>query len=375
MVFTYDQLKLINRVFPLNFIEDEFRLEGNLTKERIYKRINSLNDNDLKNTYYLIHVKYRNDFIDEDNEYLCLCYTTLKQIAEERNINLRKYLDGIKLARRTVDLYFLAGCVACGLIFKKILVIHILFALLGMFVLFKWDDISLFIARKLNKKVIHVQQYAELPRMMTITAFIAIILSLRSYDSVLYLVCAYLFILFCHYKSCMFLEKDLIPDIDGLVKVILIRVYEVVMALLILWGLYNPMLDFFGEHFNTKSIKYIEGICSEVEDMPFDYKRATIDGNKVTISTLHHDVKVGDFYRIEYGVHTKAVTYVGRKDIVSQFKDKESEEITQVQDYLIEFEKNKAEEEKEKSKNKKTKETNKKAEEETETQEVNDEAE
>ena len=110
------------------------------------------------------------------------------------------------------------------------------------------------------------------------------------------------------------------------------------MAGLIIWCLVNPVRDLLGEWFNTKSIKYIEGICSEVEDKMFDYKLATIDGYKVMISTLNHDVKVGDYYRIEYGVHTKAVTYVGRKDIVSQFKDKETEEVTSAQEFLNQYE-------------------------------------
>ena len=69
------------------------------------------------------------------------------------------------------------------------------------------------------------------------------------------------------------------------------------MAGLIIWCLVNPVRDLLGEWFNTKSIKYIEGICSEVEDKMFDYKLATIDGYKVMISTLNHDVKVGDYYR------------------------------------------------------------------------------
>lgn len=355
MLFNYEQLRLINRVFPIEFIEDEFRLDPELTKERLHKRVSSIDDNDLKNTYYLIHVKYRNVFVDEDNVYLCLIYNMLKQVCEERNINLRKYLDGIKIARRSVDLYFLAGCIASALIFKKILVIHIIFAIIGLGILYKWDAISLFIAKKLKKKVLHVQQYVELPRMMTITSIICIIFTLRAYDSVLFLVCIYAFLLFCHIRSVRFLERDVIPDIKKLTTNIAIRAYEVIMAGLIIWCLVNPVRDLLGEWFDTKSIKYIEGICSEVEDKMFDYKLATIDGYKVMISTLNHDVKVGDYYRIEYGVHTKAVTYVGRKDIVSQFKDKETEEVTSAQEFLNQYENNKILEEKEKNKKKKKK--------------------
>lgn len=340
MVYTSEQLKMINRVFPIEFIEDEFRLEGDLTLKRLYKRLNVLSDNDLKNTYYLIHIKYRQEFDDDSNEYLFKIYKMLKDICAERNINLRRYLDGIKLAKKTVDFYCLLICIASVLFLKNFVWLHIVFAAIGITILLNWDKVALFVAKKLKKKVLHVQQFSELPKMFTIASITCMILYLRNFDSVLYLFVAYVALLFLHYGTYKYLERDVYPELDSMKKKILCRGYEIVMALLILWSIYNPTLDFIGEKFNTKSIKYIEGICTEVKDLPFGYKEILVDGIKVRISSAKHDVEVGDYYRIEYGTHTKAITYVSRKDVLGRFKTDKTNDSIEIENYLNELENN-----------------------------------
>ena len=92
MVILNEQMKMINRLFPIRFSEDEFRLEESLTHKRIYGRLNEIDDNELLEVYYNIYLNYLEPFEDAKNVYLNLIYKILLEVFQNNNIEYEKFI-------------------------------------------------------------------------------------------------------------------------------------------------------------------------------------------------------------------------------------------------------------------------------------------
>lgn len=339
---TYDQIKMVNRTYPITFTEDEFRLDEDLTYKRLYKQLNKLPDIELTNAYYLIHVKYREYFRDRSNEYLAKLYDIHHTVCEDRGIDLRKYLRDINSRKKTIDIIAVVLAIVMFIFLRDIIPLQLGICIGNALIIWKWDNVALFIAKRLNRKALHIQQYKELPYIYFMASVVALILVLRSFNSLLFLFIGYLTVLICHIICFKKYEKDVYKELEDDKKkkwTLIGRIYSAIMAILILVCLYNPTIDYIGTKFKTNSIMYFEGICTEVKNRPFGYKEATINGITVVLSTRNRDVEVGDFFRVEYGKHTKAVTNVTRKDILERFKTDDESKSSVMDNYFKELEK------------------------------------
>ncbi|MCQ2749185.1 MAG: hypothetical protein MJ246_04210 [Clostridia bacterium] len=93
MILLAEQMRIVNRLTPIKFSEDEFRLTEQLTHNRIFNRLDSLETDVLLETYYNIKLNYFDQCSQEENKYTYLFYTILLEVLTIRNVDIKGFVQ------------------------------------------------------------------------------------------------------------------------------------------------------------------------------------------------------------------------------------------------------------------------------------------
>lgn len=333
MISLNDQIKVVNRILPIKFSEDEFRLTEELTHNRIFKRLDSQETNVLLDTYYNIRLNHFDECSDPENKYTYTLYTILLEVLTMREVDFDGFVKKRKAKIYQVNLIAIAIGLVFFLIFEKYLPVSIVLVLLNGFIVHKWKEIISKIGRKFGIKLSKIQEYKAIFSSLFLGDALLTILSVRAYNSVLYLLLGYIFV-FLVYRKCMKTAKtEKALQFKEKWKV---AVFETVKYLILLWIIVSaikPILDAGGMILRTENCKYIEGICMESKDRAFGFKEGMVNNVGVILAD-RNNLEVGNLYRIVYGEYTSAIIEV--KQITVKTDSKSSEEINKQIDELIE---------------------------------------
>lgn len=361
MIATNEQMKIVNRILPINFSEDEFRLTEELTHNRIFKRIDSQETNVLLDTYYNIRLNHMDECTDPENKYTYLLYTILLEVLQVRKADYNGFVKKKKIRVFRINLIAIAiGLVIYALLGRWIYA-GIALALLNGIVVRRWRNIISKVGRRFKIKLSKIQEYKTIFEVLFLFDSLFVILSVRAYNSVLYLLLGYIYV-FLLFRYCMKLAKsEKALKFEEKWKTIVLKVVEYGIMLWIVVCAIFPMLDTFGMIFRTSSYKYVEGICMEAKDLPFGFQKGTINNIDVVLAK-RNNLEVGNLYRIIYGEYTSAIIDV--KQVTVKSDSKANEDINKQIDELIEdskreeakkIEEELAKKEKKEKKNKKSK--------------------
>lgn len=333
MILLSEQMRIVNRLTPIKFSEDEFRLTEQLTHNRIFNRLDSLEDDVLLDTYYNIRLNYFDQCSTEENKYLYLLYTILIEVLTVRKVDYNGYVTKRKLKILRINSIAIAIGVIPFLIFMNNLYVCLAFIALNAFIVYRWKTIIAKVAKKFKTKIFKIQEFKMIFASLFLGDLLLTIFAIRAYNSVVYLFLGNLFVIFLWRYIMKKSKGEKALKFEEKWKQIVLQCVEYGVMLFLLANTVRPLLDVCGMFLRTSNYLYLEGICMDVKDLPFGFKRGKVNNVEVVLAD-RNNLEVGNLYRIVYGDYTKAVISV--KQITVKTNTEETEEINKQIDELIE---------------------------------------